>query len=701
MPSCARLLAWASVGSFSSAVSFSREHAESAANPIRKVVNMLQAMQQKVTEEGEKEKELYEKFMCYCKTGGSDLSGSIAAAKNKLGELATDIEAAESKHAQVKAQLQQAQADRAAGEKAMQEATAIREKEAGVYAQFKSDYNANLAALAKAISSIEAGMAGGFLQTGAANVLRKLLSHSGEMNDDDHQALASFLEGGNNYAPQSGQITGILKTMHDEMSASLADATATENAAIQAYKELMRSRLKEKEALTASIETKSSRSGDLGVQIASMKNDAGDTGEALEADQKFLAELQKGCATKTAEWEARSKTRAEELVALADTIKILNDDDALELFKKTLPSASAGFVQVQVSNAALRASALAAIRKGMRKVSGPNRAGLDFISLALHGEKIGFEKVIGMIDEMVANLKKEQVDDDNKKAYCAQQFDSSDDQKKALERKIADLETASALAKENIATLTEEIAALTSGIAELDKSVAEATANRKAEHAEYNELIASNSAAKEVLGLAKNRLQKFYNPKLYKTTTPPPTTAPWAPSFAQISEHVQGKADPGPPPATWGAFAKKSEENGGVIQMLNLLLADLDKEIAEAEAEEKDGQADYETLMADSAEKRTADSKSLSQKQAAKADTEAALEQHGEDHASTSKELGATMRYIGSLHTECDWLLKYFDVRQQARSDEIDSLNNAKAVLSGADFSLVQMRRSPGFLQRA
>merc|ERR1740121_3379660 len=186
-----------------------------------------------------------------------------------------------------------------------------------------------------------------------------------------------------------------------------------------------------------------------------------------------------------------------------------------------------------------------------------------------------------------------------------------------------------------------------------------------------------------------NRLQKFYNPKLYKTTAAPTTAAPWAPSAAlvQIREHVQHKADPGLPPDTWGAFAKQSEANGGVIQMITLLVGDLDKEMAEASAEEKDAQADYETLMADSAAKRTADSKSLSEKQATKADTEAALEQHTEDHASTSKELAANAKFIASLHSECDWLNKYFDVRQQARADEIDSLNNAKAVLSGADFA--------------
>jgi len=643
--------------------------AQSNANPVRKVVTMLQAMQTKVQSEGEKEKALYDKFMCYCKTGGSDLSSSITAAKAKLGDLGTDIETAESKLAQTTQTLAGAQADRAAGAKAMAEATSLREKEAGVFAKFKADSEQNLAAISKAVAALESGMAGGFLQTGAANLLRKLASSSRPMEDEDRHALASFLAGGNDYAPQSGQITGILKTIHDEMSAGLADATTTENAAIQAYTELMNSRLKEKAALTAAIQSKLTKQGELSVSLAEMKNDAGDTQEALAADQKFLSELQKGCATKTAEWEARSKTRADELVALADTIKILNDDDALELFKKTLPSASSSFMQVEVRKANLRTRALAAIHRPRGNV------GLDLIAMALHGKKIGFEKVIGMIDNMIATLNKEQVDDDNKKAYCAKELDLADDDKKSLTRNIANLGASIEVGQGAIASLEEEIAALTAGIHKLDQSVADATANRKAEHDEYNELIASNSAAKEVLGLAKNRLQQFYNPKLAKAVATP------APAF------VQHKADPGAAPATWGEFTKQSEANGGVVQMINLLIADLDKEITEGAADEKDAQEDYETLMADSAEKRTADSKSLSEKQGAKADTEAAVEGHQDDKASAENELGSTMKYISSLHAECDWLTKYYSVRQQARADELDSLKNAKAVLSGADFS--------------
>merc|ERR1719243_557186 len=170
------------------------------------------------------------------------------------------------------------------------------------------------------------------------------------------------------------------------------------------------------------------------------------------------------------------KLRSEELLALADTIKILNDDDALELFKKTLPAASASFLQLQVTVADQRQQALAAIRANRRPE-------LNFLALALEGKKVDFGKVIGMIDNMVATLKKEQQDDNDKKEYCEMQFDAADDKKKGLERGVSNLEKAIAKGKEAIATVTEEIKALEDGIVSLDKSVSEATEQRKEENA--------------------------------------------------------------------------------------------------------------------------------------------------------------------------------------------------------------------------
>jgi len=652
------------------------EHA--AANPIRKVVTMLQTMQKKVEAEGEKEQELFEKFMCYCKNSGGDLATSIADAETKVSELPSAVEEAVGQLGQLKEDLKKAQTDRAAAKAAIAEATAIREKEAGEFATLSSELKTNIAAIGKAVAALEKGMGGAFLQTSAAATLKNLVENDQKMLDVDREDLTAFLSNDASYAPQSGAITGILKQMSDTMTASLNDATATEEDSIKTFDQLVAAKTKEIEALTASIEDKTSAIGELGVQIVQMKEDLSDSEESLLEDKKFLADLEKNCATKEKEWSIICKTRSEELLALADTIKMLNDDDALELFKKTLPGSSASFMQMQVSSAGMRTQALALLEAAKSDKKG-DRQRIDYIMLAIRGKKFGFEKVLKMIDDMVDLLKTEQQDDADKKEYCEMQLDTADDKKKGLERAEGKLEAAIAEAKETIATLTEEVAALTAGIAALDKSVAEATEQRKEENSDYTTLMANDAAAKDILAMAKNRLNKFYNPKLYKEPA----------MFVQVSMHRGLDAPPAAPEAP-KAYSKKSEESTGVIAMIDGCIKDLDTEMTEAETEEKLAQEEYEEMMADSSAKRAADSKSITAKEGEKAATETALNDHTEEHTSTVKELMATHEYIGSLHGECDWLLKYFDVRKEARTGEIDSLKKAKAVLSGADFSLVQ-----------
>merc|ERR1719389_1496425 len=133
------------------------------------------------------------------------------------------------------------------------------------------------------------------------------------------------------------------------MVKELGDSTAAESTSIHTFEELMSAKEKEVASLSKAIEEKMVRLGDLQVSIVEMKEDLDDTSKALLEDKKFLADLDKNCAIKTKEHEENSKMRSEELLALADTIKVLNDDDALELFKKTLPGASASFLQLQVT----------------------------------------------------------------------------------------------------------------------------------------------------------------------------------------------------------------------------------------------------------------------------------------------------------------------------------------------------------------
>merc|ERR1719359_1382622 len=131
------------------------------------------------------------------------------------------------------------------------------------------------------------------------------------------------------------------------MTKDMGESLAAEEKAIAEYDALIAAKKEEVATLSKAIEEKLVRVGELGVKIAMLKNDLEDTVEAKAEDEKTLKDLGKTCAAKTKEWEATCKSRSEELLALADTIKILNDDDALELFKKTLPSAS--FLQIQVS----------------------------------------------------------------------------------------------------------------------------------------------------------------------------------------------------------------------------------------------------------------------------------------------------------------------------------------------------------------
>jgi hypothetical protein len=582
-----------------------------------------------------------------------------------------------------------------------------------VYDKTLADSKANLAAVNKAVAALSAGMAGSFVQTAAAGVLRVVVNAKRDMLTADREELLAFLSNqqGGAYAPASGEILGLVKQMGDEMLKDQQSLVATESGAVKDYDGLMAAKKKEIAILSKSIEEKLARVADLGVEISTMKNDLEDTKEALESDKKFQADLAENCVQKTATHEEEKKGRAEEIVALADTIKILNDDDALELFKKTLPSASASFVQMQASSMSLRAHASKILVEAQaRWRPGQSHQHLDFVLLALRGQKVGFEKIIKLVDDLVATLKGEQLDDDHKKEYCEGQFDATDDKKKMLERSVADLETVIEESKEGISTLAEEIKALRASIAALDESVAGATAQRQAESAAYKDLMSSNTAAKELLLFAKNRLNKFYNPRLFKAAPERelsegdriyvseggdiPTAAPGGiantgiTAFVQISKKMHDA--PAPPPATAKAYTKKAQESGGVLAMMDLLIADLDKEMTVAETEEKDAQKDYEKTVADSADKRRQDSKTLTDKESAKADLSSALERSTVDKKSTGKELMGTLRYIQSLHSECDWLMQYFSVRKQARADEVDSLQKARAVLSGADYSFLQ-----------
>merc|ERR1719389_1117298 len=345
-----------------------------------------------------------------------------------------------------------------------------------------------------------------FLQSQSGALLRKIVESATSVDDYERSSVLSFLSGKNpfgDYGAQSGEITGILKAMKDEMDKDLGGAVTAEETAAAGFEELAAAKKAEIAAAGAAIESKTKRSGELAVSVVTTADDIEDTTSELSDTQSFLANLASQCATKKKEWEVRSATRSQEVAAISEAIKILNDDDALDLFKKTLSleqeTHKFGFLQKRsaVSTAARARDLVTSLLPKMPA----HKSQLELIEFGLKAKTVDFSKVISMIDGMTSVLKEEQKNDDAQKAFCDKDLEASAAEQKDTEEAIAASEAAS-----------EEIAALQKDIKALDKAVAEATEQRKEEHSDFLQFQTENNAALQLIEKAKNRLYKFYRP---------------------------------------------------------------------------------------------------------------------------------------------------------------------------------------------
>merc|ERR1719271_938737 len=307
--------------------------------------------------------------------------------------------------------------------------------------------------------------------------------------------------------------------MKETMEADLAEATQTEADSKAAFETLMTSKTQEIGAAGKAIETKTARSGTVAVETVQAKADLESTQKAVAEDTAFKANLAKNCATQQKEWDERCKLRAQEIEAISDTIKLLNSDDALELFKKAIPSAAASsFIQTAATTRSQTRRVQALIKNAMSSDKA-HTANRHLMLMSLKSGVHGFEKVVGMVDGMVGVLEEEQAQDDKTDVWCLGELDKAKEEAKATEVDIGDLSAAVEEQRDAIATVTSEIEGLQAGLVELDKSVAEATEQRKKEHEESVNEAAMNQATVELIGIAKNRMNKFYNPSLYEEPT--------------------------------------------------------------------------------------------------------------------------------------------------------------------------------------
>merc|ERR1719281_2146043 len=609
---------------------------------------------------------MYDKFMCYCDGNTGEMQKSVEEAAQRITELKAKLESSIAEKEQLDQELIQHKQDREAAQQDLAKATTIREKEHAEYLEITGESKENLDAMTAAIAALEKGMGSGFLQskTSLMDRLHKILNTAQSLDAYQRSTVTSFLAGKQNpygdYHGQSGEIVGILKTMKDEMDKALNGAVSDEEKAAAGYAELSAAKKEEISAAGAAIESKTQRSGTLAVTITTTKGDIKDTTSEMNDTEAFLANLKVECAEKKKEWAVRCQIRAEEVAAISEAIKVLNDDDALDLFKKTLsleqgPAGSQlGFIQQHEAQHNRAQQALQQLQSS--KVDQKNLQ-VQFLENALKTKNVDFTKVIKMVEEMEGVLKQEQASDDSQKQFCDKDISKSEKEQKDTEEEIASSAALIEECKEASAATAEEIAVLQKEIKELDLAVAEATEQRKEEHGEYIQFMEENNAAVQLLEKAKNKLNKFYRPSQYvKETTPEPIVlSQLSPAhleglaFVQVKRH---KEAPPPPPETWGAYKKKSGKSNGAMALLERLTKGLQDGLSDAEHDETTSQKDYETLMADSSTSRAQKAQGITEKEAAKADLDLKVENASEKKTALEADLLNIKDYLSKLHAQ-------------------------------------------------
>jgi len=706
-------------------------------SPIQKVVTLVREMKAQTIKEGEEDLEAYDKYKCWCETTVEEKTAAIQAAEDKLGELASFLEESAAKEGELKTEIAGLEEDLASDTEALSTASALRKEENDKFLAEEADMKETLALLSEAISVlskvqlVQKPEAHKEALVQVRNIVRHvspkfksvmqkdLFDMLGEFKSVDAQkekafgrtlATGSFLgevflpkkeaavlaqnkdlpwikseeqlnmeskpnsengaaAGAKSYNSRSGGILGILKQQGDEFAKNLAAAQKEELDALVAFQKLAAAKNAEIAAATKQKDAKTLELSTLLDKVAKAKEDQEATANTLAADQKFLAETQAGCKTEDELYAKRSKVRNEEIKALAETLDILTGDEARSLFDKTI-----NFVQVGATSRSNRARAAMqemAKTRAMQRILMTSKKHRSWLlaSLAVQVKLDAFTKVKAAMDKMLVELAAQQKAEYAKWETCKKDIDTTEDEiwngkveKRDLASKHKDVEN-------TLKMLNKDIDDLKAEVAEAEVNLKKAGEQRKADNQLYQTTISDQRAMITILNMALDRLKAFYEPKA---------------ALLQVRLHAN------PPPKPSGPEAvgySKSGTSGGVMQLLSMIVEDARRTEDEMGADENTAQKDYAGFVAVTTESIQADREAIAEKESQAASAEGEKSETEESQLANEASLGKLAGLLQGIHNQCDYVIKYFDIRQKSRAEEMDAIEEAKAILSGANFS--------------
>jgi len=650
--------------------------------PVSKVITLLKDMLKQLEKEAAEDEEIYDKMACWCETNDKEKTKSIAEAEARIEDLTTKIEELTANSARLNTEIKNLEKEVSRNQEALDKATAIRQKQLAEFNAEEKDLLESISALKAAITVLAKHhnsliqVPHSHLLSVAATLQHEMQKHApllqGVLTRSERRAAASFIQAPDNYfdasptfkqsyAPQSGEIFGILKQMKETFESNLSASQKEEMANQKAFEDLKAAKEQEIQAGQAQIDTKTQEMATTDEKLAQSKQDIEDTKKSLSADEQFLMMLKEKCSMTDKEWEERQKTRQLEMEAVSKAIAVLSSDDSHDLFTRTF---NPSFVQKQVLvMTSRRAKASKLLMSIAHKSHNPNLA-----TLAVQVRLDAFTRVKKAIDDMIAQILKEKDDEIKHKDFCVDEFNTNQLQTEKKDREKQDLSAQIEDLELSIKELTESIETLKAEIAEMHVQLKRAGEDREKENKEFQMTVADQRETQKLLKAALSVLADFYG-KQAKAAL------------------VQKQEPAGPPPPPGFQSYKKSAASGGVMDMLQQIINDAKAMEAETIRSEEDAQKAYEDYVKETNSSVEAKSKDIVNKSLIKSKKEASLVQKKEEKESVLIELEQLSNYNGELHSSCDFVLKNFELRQTARDEEVEALRQAKAILSGAKFS--------------
>jgi len=482
------------------------------------------------------------------------------------------------------------------------------------------------------------------------------------------------------YAPQSNVVYGILNQLKSDFEATLARSQEDEKKDIAEFEDISQGKEAQIDASKKKLDELEDENGDNLKALSDAKEDLEQTRNQRSADVKFLTNLKKTCQDLDNQWQVRSKTRSEELTAVAEALAIITKDDNADLLRT-----SVSFLQVQEkkdfednrrSNAAnvLRnafdgASDLLSAWEGRHGGAPVVRVASDsfasshkaIAALTVRVQIDSFTKVKASIDALAAELKKQQKTEVEFKARCVKDLNAN---KKAVLRKTDEKEDLEASLEEmstHLKTLTKEINDARDEIAETELEVKKASQNRETQNTQFQSVVADQRATQDILKKALAKLKGFY-------------------TSGKKQEFLETEASQ-VPPAQFSAY-RDNAGSSPAIGMIEQIIQDSTQLEHECMDGEKKAQADYEKFVKDSNALIKTLSDGVVEKTTEIASTKSSVADSKGDLESTKGEIDSLGKVEDDLHQECAFTLKNFEIRQTARAKEIEALHAAKAILS-------------------